>query len=68
MWTILKVFIEFVTVLCLFYVLVFWPLALQPGLKPVSPALEGEVLPTGPSGKSLSLLLYEGSPTVLKRM
>ena len=43
-------------------------LALQPGLKPVSPALEGEVLPTGPSGKSLSLLLYEGSPIVLKRM
>ena len=43
-------------------------LALQPGFKLVSPALEGEVLPTGPSGKSLSLLLYEGSPTVLKRM
>ena len=25
MWTILKVFIEFVTILLLFYVLVFWP-------------------------------------------
>ena len=25
MWTILKVFIEFVTTLLLFYVLVFWP-------------------------------------------
>ena len=25
MWTILKVFIEFVTILLLFYVLIFWP-------------------------------------------
>ena len=25
MWTIFKVFIEFVTMLLLFYVLVFWP-------------------------------------------
>ena len=25
MWIIFKVFIEFCTVLCLFYVLVFWP-------------------------------------------
>ena len=25
MWTIFKVFIEFVTILLLFYVLVFWP-------------------------------------------
>ena len=25
MWTILKVFVEFVTTLLLFYVLVFWP-------------------------------------------
>ena len=25
MWTIFKVFIEFVTILFLFYILVFWP-------------------------------------------
>ena len=25
MWTIFKVFIEFVTILLLFYILVFWP-------------------------------------------
>ena len=56
-WTILKVFIEFVTMLLLFYVLVFWRqacgiLAPQPGIKPAPPALEGEVLTTGPPGKS----------------
>ena len=39
MWTIFKVFIEFATVLLLFYVLFFWPqacgtLAAQPGSKP----------------------------------
>ena len=28
-------------------------LAPRPGIKPVPPALEGEVLTTGPSGKSL---------------
>ena len=28
MWTIFKVFIEFVTILLLFYVLVFWPRAM----------------------------------------
>ena len=37
MWTIFKVFIEFVTILFLFYVFVFWPgeceiLAPQPGV------------------------------------
>ena len=42
-------------------------LALEPELEPVSPALEDEILPTGPSGKSLSLLFYEGSLTLLKR-
>ena len=49
MWTIFKVFIEFVTVLLLFYVLLFGCqacgiLALQPGIKPASPAMEGEAL------------------------
>ena len=63
MWTIFKVFIEFVTILLLFYVLDFWPwgmwhvacgiLAPTPGFEPAPPALEGEVLTTGPPGKSL---------------
>ena len=59
MWTIFKVFFEFVTILPLFYVLVFWGheaceiLAPQPGIEPVPPALEGEFLITGPPGKAL---------------
>ena len=58
MWTIFKVFVEFVTVLFLFYVLVFPPQAcaiLAPplGIKPATSALEGEVLTTGPPRKSL---------------
>ena len=53
-----KVFIEFVTILLLFYVLVLWPgacgiLAPRPGIKPAPPTLEGEVFTTGPPGKSL---------------
>ena len=73
MWTIFKVFIEFVTVLLLFYVLVFFSffssssfffffgceacgiLAPRPGIVSATPALEGEVLTTGPPGKSLQL-------------
>ena len=56
MWTIFKVFIEFVTILLLFYVLVFGCeacgiLAPQPGIKPAPRALEGEVLTTGLPGK-----------------
>ena len=45
-----KVFIEFVTVLLLFCVLVFWPRGmwdlcpLTKGQKPLPPALEGKVL------------------------
>ena len=43
-----KVFIEFVTKLLLFYVLVFWSrgmwdLSSLPGIEPTTPALEGEV-------------------------
>ena len=43
-WIIFKVFIEFVTVLLLFYVLVIGPeayeiLALWPGNEPITPAL-----------------------------
>ena len=53
MWTILKVSIEFVTILLLFYVLVFWPEAygiLTPwtDFGPAPPALEGEVSTIGP--------------------
>ena len=54
--TILEVFIELVTILLLFLVLVFGHeacgiFAPQPGIKPKPPALEGEVLTTGSSGK-----------------
>ena len=61
MWTIFKVFIEFVTILFLFYALVFGRkvcgfLAPWPGIKPAPPALEGEVLTTGLPGKSLDLI------------
>ena len=55
MWTI---FIEFVIILLLFYVLVFWPQGMwdltspDQGLNPHPPALECEVLTTGPPGKS----------------
>ena len=54
--TILEVFIELVTILLLFHVLVFGHEACgiftpQPGIKPKPPALEGEVLTTGSSGK-----------------
>ena len=57
MWTILKVFIEFVTILLLFYVLVFGHeacgiLAPRPGIEPTTPELEGKVSTTGPPGKS----------------
>ena len=63
MWTIFKVFIEFVTILLLFYVLVFWPrgmwdLSSPPGIEPTPSALEGEVLATGPQGKSLFFFSY----------
>ena len=54
-WTIFKVFIESVTILLLFYVLVFRPcgiLAPRPEMEPMLPALEGEVLITGLPGKS----------------
>ena len=57
MWTIFKVFIEFVIISFLFYIFGFfghkacWILAPQPGIKPTPPALEGKVLTTGPPGK-----------------
>ena len=58
MWPILKVFIEFVTILLLFYIFGFFGhkargiLAHCPGTEPAPPALEGEVPTTGLSGKS----------------
>ena len=50
-----KVFIEFVTILFLFYVLVFWPpgiLVPWLGIKLALHALEGEFLTTGQPGMS----------------
>ena len=59
----LKAFLEFVTILFQFYVLVFWPqgmwaLCPRPGVKPTPPALEGEALSTRQPGKSLFFLIY----------
>ena len=58
MWIIFKLFIEFVTILLLFYFLAFWLWACgisasQAGIKRAPLALKGEVLATGPPGKSL---------------
>ena len=61
METILEIFIEFVTTLLLFYILVFGHkacgiLAPSPGIEPthtLHPASEGEALTTGPPEKSL---------------
>ena len=58
MWIIFKVFIEFVTMLLLFRVLLFWPQGMwdfssPTRNQPTSSALEGEVLTTGPPGKPL---------------
>ena len=65
-WTIFKVFIEFVTILLLFYgvFLVFFFLATRhvgsqlspPGIGPLPSRLEREVLTTGPPGKFRSLV------------
>ena len=55
MWTIFPVFIESVTILLLFYILVFLAcgiLAPQLGIEPTSPALEGEFLTAEPPEKS----------------
>ena len=58
MWTIFKVFVEFVTILLLFFVLDFGLKATEildprPGIEPTPPALEGEVLTPEPPEKSL---------------
>ena len=57
MWTVFKVFTEFVTTLLLFSVLVFWPQGMWNLSSPTTrieltlPALKA-VLPTGQAGKS----------------
>ena len=62
-WTIFTVFIKFFTTLFVFYFLLFgheacgiW--APRPGIKPASTELEGEVLTTGPPGKSHYVASY----------
>ena len=58
MWTIFKVFIEFVTTLLLFFMFWFFGpeacgiLVSPTGIEPVSSVLQGEVLTTEPPGKS----------------
>ena len=57
MWTIFQVFIDFVTILLLLYILMFWPGSMQDPssptrIRPPPPALEGEALATGWPGKS----------------
>ena len=53
MWTVFKVFLEFVTMLLLFHVLVFWlrglwdlSLFMRDPIRPGIPVLESEVLTT----------------------
>ena len=58
MWTIFKVFIQFVTILLIFMLWFYGHkacgiLAAWSGSKPLPPVLEGKVLTTGPPGKSL---------------
>ena len=59
-WTVFKIFIEFVTILLLFYVLDFWRrgmwgLSFPTRPAPTHPTLEGEVFTTGPPGKFLGV-------------
>ena len=62
MWTIFKIFIEFVIVLLLFTfsffgVLVMWNLSLATRGQPVPSAMGGKVLITGLLGKSLTIVV-----------
>ena len=60
MWTIFKVFNEFVIRLLLFHVLFFWPSSASwPGIEPTAHVLKGKVLTTGPPGKSLNKFCLE---------
>ena len=63
MWTIFKVFIEFVTILLLFWFFAREACGIpapRPGTEPAPPTLEGEILTTGLPGKSreLCFILY----------
>ena len=67
----LKVFIEFITKLFLFHILVFGLqvyviLAPWPEMEPAPPALENEVLTTGPSGKSQDGGIFKGFLLILE--
>ena len=58
MWIIFKVFIEFVTIVLLFFMFCFFGqeacgiLAPRARIEPAPPALESEILTPGPPGKS----------------
>ena len=70
MWTVFQAFVEFVTVLFLIYVLLFWLQGIwnpapPPGIEPQLPALEGEVLPTGWPGKSLNTDILVNSVLII---
>ena len=60
MWTIFKVFVEFITVLLLFHILVFWPGGMwdlsSQAREPAPSALEGEVLTTGLPGSPSAII------------
>ena len=66
MWTIFKVFIEFVNNIASILCFGFFGrkacgiLVPQPGVEPEPPVLEGEVLTTGPPGNSL-FRLFKGT-------
>ena len=56
-WTTFKAFIEYVTLLLPFYVLVFWWWGMwTPGLKPAPTMLEVSILTTGPPGSPQPLI------------
>ena len=63
MWTIFKVFTEFITILFLFDIghEAWGIIAPWPGIEPVPPALEGKVLTTGPPGKSPQILIWKSN-------
>ena len=57
-WTIFKVFIEFLTILFMFFGFkACGILTPQSGIKPTILELEGEISTTGPPGKSLESLI-----------
>ena len=65
-WTVFKLFIEFVTILLLFYVWCFGPdacgvLAPWPGIEPSPPALQGKVLTTGLPENTQGLFIFKAS-------